>query len=62
MLKTFPDDPTEKYCCEEVRELSVVIPVEAAKAQYGVEPAPAEVRTLPALPAVIFPNVVDEEA
>ena len=33
-----------------------------ATAQYGVEPAPADVKTLPAVPAAIFPNVVEEVA
>ena len=63
IVNPLPDIDVAKYCVVAVRPFKVIPlaePIEAA--QYGVEPAPADVKTLPAVPAAILPNVVEEEA
>ena len=59
MTVTAPVDALTDMPVEAAKD---VTPVAAGAAQYGVEPAPAEVKILPALPAVIFPKDEDEEA
>ena len=63
-MKPEPDIDVAKNCVAAVRPFKVkpVAEPTVAAAQYGVEPAPADVKTLPAVPAAIIPNVVDEEA
>ena len=63
-MKPEPDIDVAKNCVAAVRPFKVkpVAEPTVAAAQYGVEPAPADVKTLPAVPAAILPNVVEEEA
>ena len=64
IVNPLPDIDVAKNCVAAVRPFKVkpVAEPTVATAQYGVEPAPADVKTLPAVPAAIFPNVVEEVA
>ena len=54
--------PVEALTEIPVEETKDVTPVAAGAAQYGVKPVPDDVKMLPAVPADIFPNDIDEDA
>ena len=63
IVNPVPDIDVAKYWVVVVKLFNVMPLAEVVEAaQYGVAPAPAEVKTLPAVPAAIFPNAVEEEA